>query len=173
MTPVSPSADLGTQVHQLLSNQPISDPSGESLHLANVFHSSPLGQRASRAPRIERELAVMFELEGVILKGQVDLWFEDQHGRIVVDYKTDHIPHPEAYSAQLRFYALALHNSQLFLHFLRTNQVVEVLPHEQACRDLVRAWKNAKDFPLNEGAHCHRCPFYKNECPAKIPEPNS
>jgi hypothetical protein len=36
---------------------------------------------------------------------------------------------------------------------------------EQAARDFLEA-QEMLDFPLHEGAHCRRCPFYRELCPA-------
>jgi CRISPR/Cas system-associated exonuclease Cas4 (RecB family) len=58
------------------------------------------------------------------------------------------------------------------LHFLRPNIVVEVdlTPSlldspEQIVRDFQDA-QATLEFPLNEGPHCQRCPFYRDLCPA-------
>jgi hypothetical protein len=36
---------------------------------------------------------------------------------------------------------------------------------EDTVRDFIAAQSNG-EFPLREGPHCHRCPFYKDLCPA-------
>jgi hypothetical protein len=59
------------------------------------------------------------------------------------------------------------------LHFLRPNTQVEVdlTPTlienpEQTVRDFLEA-QSTLNFPMNEGAHCHRCPFYHGLCEAR------
>jgi CRISPR/Cas system-associated exonuclease Cas4 (RecB family) len=78
----------------------------------------------------------------------------------------------------LRLYALALERltgrapGRAYLHFLRPDAVVEVdvAPSlldspEQVVADLVDAQERL-EFPLREGAHCRRCPFHRDLCPA-------
>ena len=50
-----PAAELGLQVHALLSGAPVPDADPEALRLADVFRQSPLGRRAAQAGRVERE----------------------------------------------------------------------------------------------------------------------
>ena len=61
----------------------------EAHELAERFRASELGRRAARATRIEREFDFLFDVEDVVLRGQIDLWFEEAGELIVVDYKTD------------------------------------------------------------------------------------
>jgi CRISPR/Cas system-associated exonuclease Cas4 (RecB family) len=81
------------------------------------------------------------------------------------------------YALQLRLYAMALERmagrapDRAWLHFLRPDTLVEVdlTPSliespEQTVRDFQEA-QSKLDFPLNEGQHCHRCPYYRDMCP--------
>jgi ATP-dependent helicase/nuclease subunit A len=143
-----------------------------------------LGRRAARANRIEREFDFLMAVEGLVLRGQIDLWFEEGGELVIVDYKTDAVSAVEAhlraqdYALQLRLYAVAVERvagrppSRAWLHFLRPNTLIEVdlAPSlldtpEQMVRDLAEA-QNALDFPLREGAHCKRCEFFQGLCPA-------
>ena len=178
------SSDLGRQVHALLASQPVDGPEFEALHLAETFDHSELGKRAKRAKRVERELDFMFALEGMIVRGQIDLWFEERAGSIIVDYKTDDVSsgdaheRAEAYKLQLRYYALAIQKVtgalpvEAWLHFLRPDVAVRVsLDHAalDGARKLVANLAAAQAtlaFPLQTGPHCFRCPFYKGKCPA-------
>ena len=126
----------------------------------------------------------MFAIDEMVVRGQIDLWFEDRSGHVIVDYKTDDIAADEsetrasAYKLQLRYYALALEKlsgampSEAWLHFLRPDVAVrvELAPADlEAARRLVAdfaAAQRSRQFPLNVGAHCARCPFYRNKCPA-------
>jgi len=68
-------SELGTQVHQLLAGAEIADPDAEALRLAGNFRNSPLGARAAKAARIEREFDFLLAVDGLVIRGQVDLWF--------------------------------------------------------------------------------------------------
>jgi CRISPR/Cas system-associated exonuclease Cas4 (RecB family) len=179
-----PAAELGSQVHELLAELPVENPDPEAVRLAAVFRQSPLGKRAARAARREREFDFVLAIEDLIVHGQIDLWFEEGGEIVIVDYKTDAVKPAEAhqraqdYELQLRVYAMAVERvagrapRRAYLHFLRPRTVVEVdlTPSlldspEQVVRDFVRA-QETLEFPLNEGAQCKRCPFYRQICPA-------
>ncbi len=84
----------------------------------------------------------------------------------------------ESYKLQLRYYALAIEKltgalpAEAWLHFLRPDVAVPVdlAPEDlEGARRLVSDFAAAqrfRRFPLNEGPHCQRCPFYRNKCPA-------
>jgi CRISPR/Cas system-associated exonuclease Cas4 (RecB family) len=181
-----PAGDLGTQVHALLAGKPVPKPDPEAIRLAEVFRQSPLGRRAARSLRSEREFDFLMAVEDVVVRGQVDLWFDEGGELVVVDYKTDDVSAAEAhhrardYAMQLRLYAMALERlagrapSQAWLHFLRPNTAVEVdlAPSliespEQTVRDFQEA-QSKLEFPLNEGPRCRRCPFFRDLCPATL-----
>jgi CRISPR/Cas system-associated exonuclease Cas4 (RecB family) len=138
----------------------------------------------ARASRAEREFDFLMAVEELVIRGQVDLWFEEGGELAIVDYKTDSVTAAEAhrrapdYAMQLRLYALAVERfagrapDRAWLHFLRPNTVVEVdlTPSllerpEQIARDFEDA-QSKLEFPLNEGERCHRCQFWRDLCPA-------
>src|SRR6201999_1206357 len=80
--------ELGIQVHDLLAGKPVASPDDEALRLAEVFRRSPLGRRVAEATRVEREFDFLMALEGPVIRGQVDLWFEQGGELAIVDYKT-------------------------------------------------------------------------------------
>jgi ATP-dependent exoDNAse (exonuclease V) beta subunit len=179
-TELSP-GDFGTQVHTLLADKPVPMPDPEAVRLAEVFRQGPLGRRSSR---IEREFDFLMALEDLVVRGQIDLWFEEAGELVLVDYKTDDVSAAQAadrareYGIQLRIYAMALERlvgrapSHAYLHFLRPNRIVEVdlTPSllespEQIVRDFQEA-QATLEFPLVEGDHCRRCQFFKDLCPA-------
>jgi ATP-dependent exoDNAse (exonuclease V) beta subunit len=181
----SPSSELGRQVHALLAGQDVPAPDLEALRLADTFDRSALGRRVRKARHVEHEFDVMFALGGMVLRGQIDLWFEDRAGQILVDYKTDDIAAADAearaasYELQLRYYAMAIEKvtgalpTEAWLHFLRPDVPVKVdlaRRHLDLARELVdelAAAQRENRFPLKEGAHCTRCPFYRGKCPAE------
>src|SRR5215471_2459757 len=179
-----PADEFGRQVHAMLAGQPVAAPDPEAARLAGVFRRSELGKRVERALRVEREFDFLMEIEGLVVRGQIDLWFEEDGRLVVVDYKTDDVRASEAadrardYALQLRLYANAVDRitgrpvSHAYLHFLRPDRVVEVDlgPSLWETPELVvREFQEAQsrlEFPLNEGNHCGRCSFYKGLCPA-------
>lgn len=60
-----------------------------------AFFNTPLGKRMQRATRLEREvpfyLAHEMEGETVVVQGVIDCVFEDGHGLVLIDYKTDRV----------------------------------------------------------------------------------
>lgn len=186
-----PEADLaadefGSQVHALLAGEFVEAPSGEALRLVETFRSSELGQRAARATRIEREFEFLMALEDLVIRGSIDLWFEESGELAIVDYKTDAVSGPEAhqrardYELQLKLYAQALERvtgrpaDRAYLHFLRPDKIIEVdlrpsllESPEQVARDLAEA-QSRVDFPMHVAAHCRRCQFRGGLCPAEL-----
>ena len=178
-------SDLGTQVHALLAGTPVPVPDPQAVRLAEIFHKGPIGRRLAQAGRVEREFDFLLAVEDLVIRGQVDLWFEQGGELCIVDYKTDRITAAETiqraqeYALQLRLYAMAIEQfagrapDRAWLHFLRPNTVVEVdlRPSlidspEQVVREFQEA-QSTLHFPLVEGDHCRRCEFYKTLCPAR------
>jgi ATP-dependent exoDNAse (exonuclease V) beta subunit len=186
-------SEFGTIVHALLAGKAAATgspaPQGfaadvKATAMAEVFKQSPLGRRAARASRVERELDFLMAVEGLVLRGQIDLWFEEGGETIIVDYKTDAVNAHEAhhrahdYAMQLRLYALAVERltgrppNHAWLYFLRPNTAIEVdlRPSlldspEQVLRELQQA-QDSLQFPMREGRHCTRCRFFKDLCPS-------
>ena len=172
-------SELGQQVHALLAGAAGTDPLAQ--RLAAVFHRSELGQRAARATHVEREYGFLAEVAGVILRGQIDLWFEESGELVLVDYKTDEVAasdaraRAESYALQIHLYAMVLQRltgrlpDRAYLHFLRPDAIVPIAPDplvaERVIAELTEA-QNTGRFPLREGEHCVRCPFYQKMCPA-------
>jgi ATP-dependent exoDNAse (exonuclease V) beta subunit len=182
--PKLPATELGSQVHALLAGIPVANPDPEAERLADTFRKSPPGRRAAQAVRVEREFDFVMSVEDLVLRGQVDLWFEEGGELVIVDYKTDAVTAVEAlqraddYALQLRLYSIAVERiagrppDRAFLHFLRPNRIVEIdlTPSlldspEQIVRDL-KAAQDGQNFRMNEGSHCRRCEFFADLCPA-------
>jgi ATP-dependent exoDNAse (exonuclease V) beta subunit len=180
----TPAAELGTQVHTLLAGTAVEAPDPEAVRLADVFRKGPLGRRVAHASRVEREFDFLMAIEGLVVHGQIDLWFEDSGELVIVDYKTDAVNGMQAhqraadYALQLRLYATAVEKAtgrapdQAWLHFLKPDVRVRVdlTPSllespEQLVRDFLDA-QSTLNFPLNEGSHCQRCRFHRDLCPA-------
>jgi ATP-dependent helicase/nuclease subunit A len=180
----TPAGEFGSLVHSLLAGEPlpVSDP--QAMAMAETFRQSALGRRAARAARVEREFAFLMAVEGLVVGGQIDLWFEEGGETVIVDYKTDAVSAAEAhqraaeYAIQLRLYALALERmtgrgpDRAWLHFLRPNTLIEVDLTPlllDSPEQMVREFQEAQDkmqFPLREGEHCRRCAFLGDLCPS-------
>lgn len=171
--------ELGSEVHALLAGERVADPSAEALRLAAVFRDSALGRQAAAARRTEREYDFLAAIEGLLVRGAIDLWFEDTSGITIVDYKTGHAgPDLMAeYSLQLQVYSIALEpfaqgrpvKAVLFL--LEDGSVVEVETGEAAGRRVRAAIAQFKavvldgSFPMKAGEACKYCPYWKSVCP--------
>ncbi|MDQ6677154.1 MAG: UvrD-helicase domain-containing protein [Acidobacteriota bacterium] len=173
--------ELGKQVHALLAGESFESPDPAARRLAEAFRASELGARARRAERAEREFAFLVAVEDVVVRGQIDLWFEEAGELVLVDYKTNDVEAAgvedlaRRYALQIHLYALTLERltgrrpARAYLHFLKPDIAVEITPDPEAAiravQSLAAAQENC-DFPLHTGRHCHRCPFYKGLCPA-------
>jgi ATP-dependent helicase/nuclease subunit A len=176
-------SEFGLEVHALLAGGQRAGAHPEALALAARFESSDLGRRALNADRIEREFDFLLAVEDVVLHGQIDLWFEESGELVIVDYKTDEIGPEEAstraqaYMLQLQLYAIAVEKltgktpDRALLYFLRPNLAIPVQLDGSRAVEAVREFRQAQDrldFPLREGEHCRRCPFFRGLCPAQI-----
>ena len=181
--------ELGRRVHAILAGSAAPDitddaAEGEVMELVRRFQESDLGKRVP--PDAHHEQNLLFAVDGHLLRGQVDLWFDDGGERILVDYKTDQVKPEEVaeraaeYELQLQLYTRAIAQAtgrgtdRAVLYFLRPNMAVDVDVGAGAIKtatDWVRDFFAAQsriDFPLNVGEHCYRCPHFRNICPAKV-----
>jgi ATP-dependent helicase/nuclease subunit A len=180
-------AELGSEVHALLAGEAVPEPHPDAQRLAEVFRRSPLGRRAARAARTGREFDFLMAVEDLVIRGQIDLWFEEAGELVIVDYKTDAVDAGEAkaraehYQLQLRLYAMAVEQlegrrpDRAYLHFLRPNTIVEIDLRpglfgspEEIVRDFLDA-QSRQDFPMKITPQCPRCPHYRTLCPADSP----
>jgi ATP-dependent exoDNAse (exonuclease V) beta subunit len=183
-------SEFGKQVHALLAGaarlEQRQSPDPEAAKLAELFRRSALGRRAHAAATVEREFDFLMEVEELVLRGQIDLWFEDRGKTVLVDYKTDRVgaadapARAEQYALQLRLYALALERltgrmpDEAYVYFLRPNAAVPVDLRPSlfdAPEAAVREFREAQErlhFPLREGQHCRTCPHFTRLCPARL-----
>ena len=179
---------LGRRVHEILAGNPPDGPAdGEAQRLADVFFNSDLGRHTARAHRVLREHGVLFPIGDYLLRGQIDLWFEDGEEHVLLDYKTDEVDENEAierakdYALQIQLYALAMRQaegrlpSRGVLYFLRPNAAVDVdlsdtvLDEAQKTVERFFNAQSSVQFPIAVGPHCLRCPHYRGQCPARLP----
>ncbi len=181
-------SEFGVLVHELLAGTPVPDAPETAIQMARGFEESEWGRRAAAAQRSGREFDFLIHLEGMILRGQIDLWFEEGGQLVLVDYKSDQVTygeewrHASRYRPQLRLYAIALERltgrlpDVALLWYLRTGAAVRVGLGPEAldeARGQVRALREAQaglQFPLREGPHCIRCGFFNGACPSQFKE---
>lgn len=175
---------FGRQVHELLAGAAVDSPAPQALELAEAFRRSDLGRRAAAARSAQCEYDFLMELEDVVLRGQIDLFFEHGRDLILVDYKTDDVDAASApyrareYEVQLQLYALAVERiagrlpTRAYICMLRPEVTVEVplapLFLDAAVKTVrrFRQAQSALEFPAEVGAHCKQCVFHGGQCTA-------
>ena len=182
--------DLGQRVHEMLAGKPPKeDENQEVIDLVRRFEQSDLGRRAREASRSIREESLLFAVDGRLIRGQIDLWFDDGREQVLVDYKTDRLDRAEVeqmaktYAIQLQLYSLGIEKwrgrkpDRAVLHFLRPDVTVDIDLETQA---MDRAFQLTEEFfaaqsraafPLKVGTHCYRCPHFRRACPADLTAP--
>src|SRR5579883_1314540 len=173
--PSTGAVELGLEVHRVLAG---GAGSAEAVELAARFHASEIGRRAARATRLEREFDFLLPIEGILARGQIDLWFEESGELILLDYKTDRDEwRGEIYTTQLSLYAIALQKyagrlpDRAVLFYLRTNQAVELKIDVEQAAEAVRSFRRAQEslnYPLRPSEQCRRCEYYQNRCPTRL-----
>ncbi len=146
-----PASELGSQVHALLAGGAVDNPHPQAVRLADSFRAHELGLRCAHATRVEREYSFVIAIHDIVVRGQIDLWFEEQGQLILVDYKTDDIDATQAparaadYAMQIHLYALVLRKitgrlpDGAYIHFLRTGTAVAIEPDPEAAERAVLA----------------------------------
>lgn len=165
----------GLAVHAALAGESVE--SKEAKAFAARFAASEWGRRAARAERVEREFDFLFEVDDTILRGQIDLWFEDNGELLLIDYKTDRDEAPENYAVQLRLYALGLARyagrlpDRALLYYVRSDRGIEVRLDDTDLTDArqkvaeLRQAQETQEFPLRPSAQCQKCLFFGGLCP--------
>lgn len=178
-------AGLGDEVHQLLAGLDVPEASLAARELALSFTRSGTGQRAARASRSGRETPILFEYDGLLIRGAIDLWFEEGGELVLVDYKTDNFISGERlnqYSMQLRLYAIALSRAlgrrvdRIVLAALKQGRETGVSlssDDERTLREAIGKFREAHrsgSFPWLPGKQCEWCSYAAGVCPAPGPQ---
>ena len=120
-------AGIRAQMEQMREADLLTDAQRDCIPVNQIaqFFASAVGERLTRAKACHREFKFSLLVdavdyfpdavgEEVLLQGVVDLWFEDENGITVVDFKSDHIQpgeetqRAEYYRPQLEAYSKAL-----------------------------------------------------------------
>jgi ATP-dependent exoDNAse (exonuclease V) beta subunit len=172
-------AELGSLVHEVLAGKAGPHPP-EAQRLASVFLDSDLGRRAGKSTRVAREWDFIADIDDTLVRGTIDLWFEEDGEIHLVDYKTDAVARPGDYAPQLALYALAMERAfgkrpaRAWLHFLRSDLVAEVPLNDETLENArrpiaeLRAAQDRLQFDLRVGEHCNSCQFFRSLCPAGL-----
>lgn len=134
--------------HEILTPQ-----EADAVNLLSIyaFIDSPLGERISRANRVFREapfnlvcsaseviLGADNNDEKLLIQGVVDLFFEEEDGIVLVDYKTDRVSSynqnqlVKHYRGQLEWYRQALEKikgrpvKEMYLYFFDSQELVQL-----------------------------------------------
>ena len=121
----------------------------------------PLLERVRAASEYQREVPFVFNLDGKLIEGIVDLLFIEEGSMVIVDYKTDDVPgrHLEErwqrYKRQGQIYALALNEitgfpvKEIAFYFVRQNKVKTITaPDLVQIKDEITAIVNNKQLKL-------------------------
>ncbi len=177
-------SELGRQVHEHLAGD-LADPSPEVRAMAGKFWSHALGIRAIRADPVEKEMAFVFTVGEFLLRGTIDLLFEEGGERLLVDYKTDRrspsglAAAAQQYAPQLQLYAAGLAKAdrpadRAVVFYLRHGTPIDIEIGPEAIENAERlveeffTAQRLQRYPLHVGAHCRHCPHYQRACPAQL-----
>jgi superfamily I DNA/RNA helicase/CRISPR/Cas system-associated exonuclease Cas4 (RecB family) len=151
---------------------------GWTAHAAAV---SALTDKLDGADRVERDLEFALAVEGAVVAGRIDLWFERAGRLTIVAMDAEEVSAEEAgeraaeYSLRLSLEALALERltgralHEALVHFTLPGALAPVRLDLEAAvasvRELAAAQSEAR-FPLKTAERCRACPFYRGPCPA-------
>jgi ATP-dependent helicase/nuclease subunit A len=93
---------------------------------SKALRSQPV-REALLSGRYWREVTVAKEVDGVILRGSIDLLYERDDGLVVVDYKTEAVPTAEAVHEAVDRYRYQLFTYATALQQERVGNVIEVV----------------------------------------------
>ena len=100
--------------------------------LEAFYNSDFLARIVEKGRNIEHEVSFTMRQEGLMIDGQIDLFFETDEGYEIVDFKTDRQMRAERYRAQLAMYAEALSTARgkpvvhKWLYWLRHQKAEEI-----------------------------------------------
>ncbi len=141
------------------------------------FYASSLGKRVMASSEVMKEVDFIFRLEGLLIKGRIDLILRENGGYSIIDYKSDQVTgtrleeRARQYQLQLLIYALA--GAALFgdyprearLYFLRIGQTwpVPLTSQEiEGARQCIRQFNAAfetRQFPPHPSVQCGFCAY--------------
>ena len=122
--------EINSQINYMVVNEFLTEEQAKVIKVNKIlnFFKSSLGERVKKSILVKRETPFYIEMkstdiykdlqehiygdEKVLLQGVIDLYFEEEDGLVLVDYKTDYVENIEdikkKYSIQLEYYSEAL-----------------------------------------------------------------
>ena len=145
--------DLELNIDELIDSGRLLSSEVQLLNLNKIwsFLNSDLGKRVRKSKIIKKEQPISILLDKhenisfisfdktVLINGVIDMYFEEDDGIVIIDYKTDHITHDNKssiikdYSIQLRLYKEALEKvtrkkvKQCYLHLFSSEESIKII----------------------------------------------
>ncbi|MFH1861996.1 MAG: UvrD-helicase domain-containing protein [bacterium] len=128
----------------ILKRSPQPEELASAVQLVQNFLDSTIAAEVRQAKRVLREFPILFRASDLLLRGKLDLAFEDSNGWTLLDYKSDRRDERSieermpTYSLQLQFYALGWEGitgfapRRLLLFFLDRGVSKEIHPDKTA-----------------------------------------
>lgn len=137
---------LARTIQELVQSGKMSQEMGDCIRISDIlrFLENPAGIRmktCARAGRLYKEQPFVLGIEEagetVLVQGIIDVYFEEEDGLVVLDYKTDQIYSPkelaEKYHAQLDYYAMAL----------------EKMTHKKVKEKIIYSFAQKREIPVS------------------------
>ncbi|WP_027624243.1 helicase-exonuclease AddAB subunit AddA [Clostridium lundense] len=122
--------DINNQINLMIVNEFLTEDQAKVIKAEKIlkFFKNSLGERVKKSSLVKRETPFYIEIkstdifkelpeeiygeEKVLIQGVIDLYFEEDDGLVIVDYKTDYVDDidkiKKKYSLQLKYYSEAL-----------------------------------------------------------------
>lgn len=130
MDKTSTMEDINNQINSMIMNEFLTEEQAKVIKTDKIlkFFKNSLGERVKKSSLAKRETPFYIEIkstdifkelpeeiygeEKVLIQGVIDLYFEEDDGLVIVDYKTDYVDDidkiKKKYSLQLKYYSEAL-----------------------------------------------------------------
>lgn len=146
--------EIRNEISRMIIEEFITEEAAREVRINKIynFFKSTLGKRVKAASHIKRETPFYIEVnstdiykdlskdiyggEKVILQGVIDLYFEEEDGLVLIDYKTDYVEDIEdikkKYFMQLKYYKEALERitgkkvKEKFLYLFHIDDFIEI-----------------------------------------------
>ena len=98
------------EINKMVEKEILTEEEAQAADVAAIsgFFESETGRRMIESGRVHREKQFLMRHEDIIVEGIIDCFFFEDDEIVLIDYKTDEIPNPEKYRAQLELYRNAL-----------------------------------------------------------------
>ena len=130
--------DIEDYMHFLLLNSFISEKDYEQIDISLIsnYINSPLYERIANSYYHVKEETFSMRYDDfgnkILVDGQIDLYFEENDGLVIVDFKTNRTINPDIYENQLKLYKDGLEKStrkkvkELIIYWIMHNEVSKI-----------------------------------------------